>query len=195
MDFKDILAISGHSGLFRFVSRGRVGVIVESITDEKKTTIPTNARISSMDDISVYTEDKDLPLPVLLRKMYEKENGGPAISHKSDGNALKSYFAEVLPDYDRDRVYTSDIKKIIQWYNILQAAGIMKQAAEEAVKAAEEETKSEEAVKTNVAKAKKADTKAVDANNTETKVVDAKDTEAKKAKTKKTGGKKTEVKK
>ena len=179
MDFKDILAISGHSGLFRFVSRGRVGVIVESITDQKKMTIPTSARISSMDDISVYTNDEDLPLPVLLRKMYDKENGEQAISHKSDGNELKSYFLEVLPEYDRDRVYTSDIKKIIQWYNLLQSAGILKQAAEEADKAEE---------------AKDTEAEIVDTKDTEVKDIE-KDTEAEKAETKKAKVKKTEVKK
>ena len=180
MDFKDILAISGHSGLFRFVSRGRVGVIVESITDEKKTTIPTNARISSMDDISVYTDDKDLPLPVLLQKMYEKENGGQAISHKSDGNTLKSYFAELLPEYDRDRVYTSDIKKIIQWYNILQAAGLLEPKTE-----TEPETEPKQEVEAKAKakpKAKAKVEKEAEVKDTEKKEVKAKKTETKKTK-------------
>ncbi|MGE4569402.1 MAG: DUF5606 domain-containing protein [Bacteroidales bacterium] len=125
MSFKDILAISGQSGLFRFVSRGRTGVIIESLTDGKKITVPASARMSSMEDISIYTLEEDFPLPALLRRIFEKENGGPAISHKSDNNALKKYFAGVMPEYDRDRVYVSDMKKIIQWYNLMQEKGII----------------------------------------------------------------------
>ncbi len=125
MSFKDILAISGQGGLFRFVSRGRTGVIIESLTDGKKITVPASARMSSMEDISIYTLEEDFPLPALLRRIFEKENGGPAISHKSDNNTLKKYFSEVMPEYDRDRVYVSDIKKIVQWYNLMQEKGII----------------------------------------------------------------------
>ena len=131
MSFKDILAISGQSGLFRFVSRGRTGVIIESLSDGKKITVSASARMSSMADISIYTDDADFPLPSLFKRIHEKENGGPAISHKVDNAAMKSYFAQVMPEYDRDRVYVSDMKKIVQWYNLLQERGLINPDEEE----------------------------------------------------------------
>ena len=145
MAFKDILAISGQSGLFRFVSRGRTGVIIESLTDGKKITVPASARMSSMADISIYTDDEDFPLPALFKRIHAKENGGSAISHKVDNAAMKSYFAQVLPEYDRDRVYVSDMKNIVQWYNLLQEQGLINPDEEEQANSEEVQANSEEA--------------------------------------------------
>lgn len=117
---KDILSISGKGGLFKFISQGRNGIIVESLSDHKRSSVNAAAKISSLEDISVFTEDEEISLEKVFKLISEREDGGPAISHKASNEELKSYFSEVLPEYDRSRVYVSDIKKIIQWYNTLQ---------------------------------------------------------------------------
>ena len=124
MALKDILVVSGHSGLYRYISKGRNNIIVESLSDNKRTTIPATAKISLLEDIAVFTDGEDIPLREVLIKMQTKENGGAAIPHKSPTEELKNYFAEVLPEYDRDRVYVSDIRKIVMWYNLLLELGI-----------------------------------------------------------------------
>jgi len=124
MTLKDILVISGQGGLFKYISQGRNNVIVESLIDQKRTTIPTTAKISMLEDIAVFTENEDMPLREVFKKIQTKENGGVAIPHKSPDAALKNYFAEVLPDYDQTRVYLSDIRKVVLWYNLLLELGI-----------------------------------------------------------------------
>jgi hypothetical protein len=119
MNLKDILSISGYPGLFRFISQGRNGVIVESLLDGKRMNASSNLRISALDDIAIFTDDKEVPLKDILKKIFEKENGGPALDSKADNNKIKNYFSEVLPDYDREKVYVSDMKKVINWYNLL----------------------------------------------------------------------------
>ena len=119
MALKDILVISGQSGLFKYVSQGRNSVIVENLIDHKRTTIPATAKISMLEDIAVFTEKEDVALREVLLKIQAKENGGASIPHKSPDAELKKYFTEVLPEYDKDRVYVSDIRKIVQWYNLL----------------------------------------------------------------------------
>ena len=123
MALKDILVISGQSGLFKYVSQGRNSVIVENLFDHKRNTISATAKISMLEDIAIFTEDKDVPLRKVLKKIKEKENGGEAISHKSPDAELRKYFAEVLPEYDKNRVYLSDIRKVVQWYNLLLELG------------------------------------------------------------------------
>jgi hypothetical protein len=125
MKIKDILSIAGHSGLFRFISKSRQGIIVESFEDGKRMNVYTSMKVISLVDISVYTNEKDLPLADVLKKISEKENGGPAINHKSSNEEIKKYFEAAIPDYDKDRVYVSDMKKILNWYNILQKAGML----------------------------------------------------------------------
>lgn len=125
MEFKDIMAISGHSGLFKFVSQGRQGIIVESLLDAKRTNIPTSAKVSSLSDIAIFTNDGEIAFKEVLKKIKETENGSQAISHKSEDKELKKYFEKILPNYDRERVYTSDIKKVINWYNQLQSLNLL----------------------------------------------------------------------
>jgi hypothetical protein len=119
MALKDILAISGKGGLFKFVSQGRNGIIVESLHDKKRTNVPATAKISALEDIAIYTETEEVPLKDVFKKIREKENGGKSLSKKSSAEELKNYLEAILPDYDRDRVYVSDIKKIVHWYNLL----------------------------------------------------------------------------
>ncbi len=119
MDLKDILAISGYPGLFKFVSQGRNAIIVENLETSKRMSAFGSERISSLEDISVYTDEEDLPLLDVFKRIFEKEGNKPTIDPKSNPDALKDYFSEVVPGYDRDRVYTSDIKKILTWYNLM----------------------------------------------------------------------------
>ena len=124
MALKDILVISGQGGLFKFISQSRNNVIVESLMDHKRSSISSKTQISMLDDIAIFTEDKDIPLCEVLKKIQEKENGGVAIPHKSSDEELKNYFTEILPDYDKFRVYVSDIRKVVMWYNLLLEQGI-----------------------------------------------------------------------
>jgi len=123
MGLKDILVISGHSGLFKYISQGRNCVIVEGLGDQKRTTIPTTAKISMLEEIAVFTQNDDISLREVFKKIQTKENGGAAISHKLPDAELKNYFLEVLPEYDQNRVYLSDIRKVLMWYNLLHELG------------------------------------------------------------------------
>ena len=123
---KEILAVTGKPGLFRLVSRGNNMLIIESLEDGKR--MPTYARdkIVSLADISMFTMSDDKPLNEVLISLKEKQNGEPVSFDikKADNDTLRSFFAEVLPDFDRERVYPSDIRKLLLWYNILIKAGI-----------------------------------------------------------------------
>jgi len=142
---KDILSISGYGGLFKFISQGRNGIIVESLEDQHRMNASATAKISALEDIAIFTDTEDLPLKDVFKAISEKENGGVAIAHKSSANELKSYFAEVLPDYDRDRVYVSDIKKVVNWYNILHKLELLNFEEEEEAKEEVKEAKEEKA--------------------------------------------------
>lgn len=131
MTFKDIMAISGHAGLFRFVAQGRSGIIVESLTDNKRMQVPATAKVSTLRDISIYTSTGEEPLSKVLERIRVLENDANAIDHKSDNEEIKAYFLKVLPEFDEDRVYLSDMKKIISWYNQLQKIGMLDFSDEE----------------------------------------------------------------
>jgi hypothetical protein len=120
MVLKDLLSISGQGGLFKFVAQGRNGVIVENIETKKKLGIPATAKMSSLEDIAIFTENEEVQLSVVMDKIFEKENGGPTISHKTDNKQLKEFMETILPEYDKERVYVSDMKKLVLWYNLLQ---------------------------------------------------------------------------
>lgn len=122
---KGILAISGQPGLFKVLTEGKNGVIVESLLTGKKQTAFASAKMSTLEDIAIYTTSEDFPLKEVFRKINELASGGPAIAANSKPEDLKKYFEKVLPDYDRERVYVSDIKKVLTWYNILQERGLL----------------------------------------------------------------------
>lgn len=122
---KTILSVSGKPGLYQLISSAKNMVIVESLVDKKKMPIHARDKVVSLGDISIYTETDDAPLKDILISIKQKENGEKAsISTSAKPDELKKYFKEVLPDFDRDRVYPTDIKKIINWYNILVNANI-----------------------------------------------------------------------
>lgn len=135
-----ILAISGKPGLYRLISRGKMNLIVEALDNTKKRMpVFSTDRVTSLSDIAMYTDDEDVPLWQVLKSVGEKSESKPtAINYKkASANELHEFFAEVLPSYDRDRVHDSDIKKLIQWYNILVNAGVTD--FEETIAHAEEE--------------------------------------------------------
>ena len=124
MELKEILAISGQPGLYKYVAQSSRGVIVESLSDGKRMNAASNSKVSALTEISIFTEGEDIPLAEVFTKIYEHTQGQPAISHKEAPEKLKAYFAEVLPEYDRDRVHVSDMKKVFSWFNTLVGAGV-----------------------------------------------------------------------
>ena len=145
---KGILAITGQPGLYKVISEGKNNVVIESLLTGKKSTAHADAKMSTLEDIAIYTIEEDIPLKKVFRKIFEKENDGQAIDPKSSPEDLKKYFAEILPDYDKSRVYGSDVKKVISWYNLLLEKGWLifeDEKPEEA--AAEDNADSEEVTK------------------------------------------------
>jgi len=121
---KTILSVSGKPGLFKLISNAKNMVIVESLADKRRMPIYARDKVVSLGDIAMYTDDDEVPLSEILSTMEIKENGGQAsISSASKPEELRKYFAEILPTYDRERVYDSDIKKLINWYNLLINSG------------------------------------------------------------------------
>ena len=125
MTLDKILAIAGKPGLFALKVQTRTGFVAESLIDGKKVTVGLKSNVSLLSEISVYTNTEEKPLTEIMRAIATKEDNGPAISHKEDNAKLVAYFLEILPDYDQDRVYPSDIKKILNWYNMLQAKDLV----------------------------------------------------------------------
>ncbi len=126
MSLDKILAISGKPGLYEIVTQTRTGAVVQSLIDKKRITVGAHSNISILSEIAIYTLTEEVPLRDVLKKVMEKENGQPtSISHKDSKDILEEYFFDVLPDYDEDRVYASDIKKVIQWYNLLQKNSLL----------------------------------------------------------------------
>ena len=122
---KGILSISGHPGLFKLIAEAKANIVVESLENGKKIPVYSTSKVSALEDIAIYTDKGDVPLRDIFKSIYEKENGGSAVSSKASANDLKKYFNEAVPDYDKERVYVSDIKKIVSWYNILQEKGLL----------------------------------------------------------------------
>jgi len=140
MILKDILAISGEPGLFRFIAQGKNAIIVEHLETKKRSSAYGSAKVSSLEDIAIFTDKEDLPLGKVFDLIHEKENGGPAIDSKADNNKLKIWFEGILPEYSKDKVYTSDIKKVAQWYNILHKLELLIKEEPETPAETEKET-------------------------------------------------------
>jgi hypothetical protein len=126
MDLTGILSISGHSGLFKLIKQSKVGLIVESLVDNKRMQTFASSKISTLDDIAIFTDAGEIQLKEVLRKIFTLEEGKQInLSVKSSNEELKVYFEKVLPDYDREKVYVSDIKKVVLWYNLLVEKGLV----------------------------------------------------------------------
>ena len=162
MGLEKVLSISGKPGLYELTAQTRGGFVAKSITEGNKISVNVRHNVSLLSEIAVYTYTEEVPLGTVFQKMYEKEDGKPAIDHKASKKDLESYFAEVLPDYDVERVYQSDIKKIIQWYNLLVTNGFTDFSKEEKETEVEKEVPAENknteaAVKPKKAAKKKSD--------------------------------------
>ena len=118
-DLTKILAVSGNAGLFKYVASTRTGAIVEALADKKRSTVSMTSKITSLADISIYTDDQEVKLQQVLLNLNEVLGGAEAPSPKSDPQVLKDLFAKALPEYDRDRFYVSHMKKVVEWYNCL----------------------------------------------------------------------------
>lgn len=153
MTLDKILAISGKPGLYVLRVQTRSGFVAESLQDGKKITVGLRSNVSLLSEISIYTNDDEKLLADVMRNIAIKENEGPAISHKEDTATMAAYFKEILPNYDQDRVYPSDIKKVLNWYNMLQAKGMVSKevptaAKEVAIEETKEASKEESKVET-----------------------------------------------
>ncbi len=131
MKLKDILSISGKGGLYKFVSQARNGIIVESFEDGKRLAVHSSAKVSALEDIAIFTNTEEVPLADIFKKIHKKESGKETISHKSTTDELKAFIESILPDYDKERVYISDIKKLVMWYNILISHNLLNPEVEE----------------------------------------------------------------
>lgn len=160
MNVEKILAISGQPGLYLLQIQTRTGFVAESLTDGKKITVSLRSNVSLLSEISMYTYEDEKPLAEIMRAIAVKENEGPAISHKEDNAKLVAYFKQVVPNYDEDRVYASDIKKVLNWYNVLQAKGLVSKEEPKIEKAEEiKEQVVEEVKEKTKGEAKKSETK------------------------------------
>jgi len=159
MNLEKILAISGKPGLYVLKVQTRTGFVAESLLDGKKITVNLKSNVSLLSEISIYTHEGEKPLTEVMQRIATKENKGQAISHKEDNATLAGYFKEILPDYDEERVYPSDIKKVLNWYNTLQTKGLVTDLAPAAAETTEEapvvEEKPKKAPAAKKAKAKK----------------------------------------
>ncbi len=139
MELRTVLSISGKPGLYQLIAHRKNGVVVESLIDGQRTSIPATANVSSLGDIAIYTYEEEVPLREVFKAMAEVTEGKEALSHKSSKNELEDFFGEVLPKFDQERVYASDIKKVVQWFNILVKNDLLSILdAEETTEAAEE---------------------------------------------------------
>jgi hypothetical protein len=145
MNVKGIIAISGRPGLYKVIAQSKSSVIVESLMDGKRTPAYASEKISTLEDISIFTYEEDVRLTDVFQSMIEKYEGGEGINHKEANNTLASELESILPNYDKERVYPSDVKKIFQWYNLLHKADLL--SAEP-----EGESKDGEAVEAKVVK-------------------------------------------
>ena len=126
MNLERIIANTGKPGLFKIVSQGKNTVIIESLVDKKRMPITARYQVNTLEDIGIYTYEDTKPLSEIFDAIAKKENKKQCISHKSSKEELVAYFKEILPEFDEDRVYISDIKKVIQWYNNMETAGLIK---------------------------------------------------------------------
>jgi len=136
MDLSEYYSIPGKPGVFKMLSQSKNSAVMESLIDGKRLPVFTSDKISSLEEIGMFTNGDDIPLKTVFQNIFREENGTEAsVSSKADNKALQAYFSKVLPDWDQDRVYVSDIKKVIVWYNLLVEKNLI---------SLEEEPKSEE---------------------------------------------------
>lgn len=158
IDLTGIISISGQPGLFKIIAQSKNGIIIEGLADKKRTNIYSTTKVSTLADIGMYTTGDDKPIEEIITAIFEKEKGGPCVDSKADDKAITAYFASVLPDYDKERVYVSNMRKLFNWYTILQTTGNLKE------KDASAETEESKALKAAADKNKVAKTNLKDSS-------------------------------
>ena len=165
MNLEGIISISGMPGLYKVVGQMKNGVIAESLSDKKRSPIYSHQQISTLEDISMFTTGDNKPVADIMQSIFDKEKGGACIDHKTDEKQIIAYFETILPDYDKERVHPSNMRKLFNWYNALQATGNLKEkedaGSEEKVKAHTEEKPKKVAAKVKPDTAKVATSKGV----------------------------------
>ena len=179
MDLSGIISISGRPGLYKVVAQGKNSIIVESLIDNKRFPAYSSDRISALEDISIYTLEEDKPLKDIYTDILSKIGNKAAPSHKEDISTLQEFLVDILPNYDDERVYPSDIKKLFQWYNLLFKAGLIKEEKVEKKEtakkpAAKKTTAKKPAAKKPAAKKPPAKKKTIPNKETSQKVVSKK---------------------
>lgn len=145
MDLTKIISISGMPGLYKVIGSMKQGAVVESLSDGKRFPTYPSHKVSALSDISIYTTGENVPLPDVLKKIFEKESGKETPALKPDSEEMKKYFESILPDYDKEKVHNSDMKKLVMWYNSLLKAGLLN------VEETKEEEKTEEKTEESLA--------------------------------------------
>ncbi len=162
IDLTGIISISGQPGLYKIIAQSKNGIIVEGLSDKKRINVYASTKVSTLSDISMFTTGDDKPIEAIMHNIFTKEKAGLAIDNKADDKAVEAYFASVLPEYDKDRVYVSNMRKLFTWYNTLQTTGNLKEKEEKSL----DESK-EEKVKSKIAAESKS--KKVSASNSNVK--------------------------
>ena len=139
MELKEILSIAGAPGLYKYIAQGKGGIIVESLVDSRRTMVSGSAKVSALGDIAIFTDADEVPLAEIFQSIFDKNRGVIAVTNKSSNKELHNFMAQTLPTYDRDRVHTSDIKKLATWYNMLVGAGMTSFKIDEEAKNEESE--------------------------------------------------------
>jgi len=127
IDLTGIISIAGQPGLYKLVAQSKNGIIIEGLADKKRTNIYSTTKVSTLADIGMYTSGDDKPIEEIMTSVFEKEKGGPCVNSKADDKEIISYFTQILPDYDKERVYVSNMRKLFNWYTILQSTGNLKE--------------------------------------------------------------------
>ena len=140
MDLNKILSIAGKPGLYRLVAQSKNGLIIESLLDGKRMNAFMNEKISSLEEISLFSHSEDVALKDVLRNMFNLTSGQKAIDYKADDVKIKEFFGQIVPDYDKERVYVSHMRKVIGWYNLLLEKEMLDFTEEEVTESKPEET-------------------------------------------------------
>lgn len=143
MSLDKVISVGGKPGLFKILTQTRAGVLAESLIDGKKMNISARENVSLLSEVAIYTLTEELPLGSVFQKIFDHLSGAPALSHKSSKDDLEAFFFEVLPEYDEDRVYASDIKKVVQWYNLLIDQGFTNFSEDQTQKVTEDQVRKE----------------------------------------------------
>ena len=159
MKITDILAVAGKPGLYQVLASGSASIVVESMVDGKRSSVPGTARVSNLADITMYTHDDDVPLLDILNRMHDAQKGAEGPSHKDAAQTIRDFVDGIVPELDHDRVYQSDLKKLVQWYNLLVSKGAFPLEAPEKPEEAPAEEAPKKEAKAEKKPAKKAATK------------------------------------